>query len=318
MIITQDLTKEYNSRRVVDGLDLWVKKGEIYGFLGPNGAGKSTTIGMILGLIPITRGKVRLFGRNLAEDYHRIKQRIGVVGEFQHLYREMTAEEYLSFFAGFYEIANVKQRIDYLLERVDLSDARHLPLKAFSKGMQQKLSLSRALLHDPELLVLDEPVSSLDPQGIKQVRDLILEENQRGKTIFISSHLLSEIEKTCHRTGIINHGQLVAEDTIDGIIGRLEREKVLIEVELEEMATEGLQNDLSKLPFIIAVTSPEPNRLVVTTQGGTDFRGTLSKYLSGHGLTVVNLQKKRMSLEEAFVAITEQNISMFARNEERS
>jgi ABC-type multidrug transport system ATPase subunit len=315
VIVTCGLTKEYNGRTVVDGLQLQVRQGEIYGFLGPNGAGKSTTIGMILGLIPITRGEVRLFGKRLAEDYHRIKQRIGVVGEFQHLYREMTAVEYLSFFAELYGVANAKPRIDRLLERLDLSAAANLPLRAFSKGMQQKLSLTRALVHDPELLILDEPVSSLDPQGIKQVRDLILEERRRGKTILISSHLLSEIEKTCQRLGIINRGRLVAEDTMEGIIDRLGGEKTVIEVELEEPVTGNLQQDLKQLPFIIAVALPQPNRLEVTTPSEADFRGALSKFLTGQGLTVLSLKRERMSLEEAFMTITENNVSLLTGKE---
>jgi ABC-type multidrug transport system ATPase subunit len=315
VIATCGLTKEYNGRTVVDGLQLQVHQGEIYGFLGPNGAGKSTTIGMILGLIPITRGEVRLFGKRLAQDYYRIKRRIGVVGEFQHLYREMTAVEYLSFFAELYGVVNAQPRINRLLERVDLSAAANLPLKAFSKGMQQKLSLTRALVHDPELLILDEPVSSLDPQGIKQVRDLILEEQRRGKTILISSHLLSEIEKTCQRLGIINQGRLVAEDTIAGLIGRLGGEKAVLEVELDEAVTAQLQHDLEQQPFISAVAVPQPNRLVVTVSGARDFRGSLSKFLTGQGLTVLSLRQDRMSLEEAFMTITENKISLLTGKE---
>jgi ABC-type multidrug transport system ATPase subunit len=315
VIATQGLTKEYNGRIVVDELHLRVEPGEIYGFLGPNGAGKSTTIGMILGLIPITRGEARLFGKTLAEDYHRIKRRIGVVGEFQHLYREMTAMEYLRFFAELYGVANPRPRIDSLLERLNLGAAASLPLKAYSKGMQQKLSLTRALVHDPKLLILDEPVSSLDPQGVKQVRDLILEEQQRGKTILISSHLLSEIEKTCQRLGIINRGRLVAEDTLEGIISRLNRENVVIEVELEETVTPDLMQALERLSFIDAVVLTQPNRLEVTVSNEADFRGHLSKFLTGRGLTVLSLKQESMSLEEAFMTITEKNISLLTQEE---
>lgn len=311
MIATQGLTKEYNGRIVVDELHLRVEPGEIYGFLGPNGAGKSTTIGMILGLIPITRGEARLFGKTLAEDYHRIKRRIGVVGEFQHLYREMTAMEYLRFFTELYGVANPRPRINSLLERLDLSAAAHLPLKAYSKGMQQKLSLTRALVHDPELLILDEPVSSLDPQGVKQVRDLILGEQQRGKTILISSHLLSEIEKTCQRLGIINRGRF----TLEGIISRLDRENVVIEVELEETVTPDLMQALERLPFIDAVVLTQPNRLEVAISNEADFRGPLSKFLTGQGLTVLSLKQESMSLEEAFMTITEKNISLLTKEE---
>jgi ABC-type multidrug transport system ATPase subunit len=170
-------------------------------------------------------------------------------------------------------------------------------------------------VHDPELLILDEPVSSLDPQGIKQVRDLILEEQRRGKTILISSHLLSEIEKTCQRLGIINQGRLVAEDTIAGLIGRLGGEKAVLEVELDEAVTAQLQHDLEQQPFISAVAVPQPNRLVVTVSGARDFRGSLSKFLTGQGLTVLSLRQDRMSLEEAFMTITENKISLLTGKE---
>ncbi|HEX7713440.1 MAG TPA: ABC transporter ATP-binding protein [Bacillota bacterium] len=307
MIKIDGLTKEYDGERVVNGLSIHVEKGEIYGFLGPNGAGKSTTIRMMLGLLPPTNGQVRIFGRTLQEDYFGIKRNVGVVGEVQHLYDEMTGFEYLSFFADFFGVENKRVRIENLLKKVDLYRYHNLRLKEYSKGMQQKIGIIRALLHNPDLLILDEPVSSLDPYGIKQVRDMIREENEKGKTFFLSSHLLSEIERTCHRVGIINRGMLVAEDTIEGIKGKLS-ESYNLEVEVENCLpdTEGL---LRELGFVDSVMIH--GRIIrICTKDNGDYRVKISKFLAEHGYVVLGVNKKELSLEEAFITLTEKNVSL--------
>ncbi len=307
MLITQNLTKTYLDKTVVNNLNIHIVPGEIYGFLGPNGAGKSTTINMVLGITQPTGGSVRLFGKSLADDYIAIKRRIGVVGEIQHYYDEMTGYEYLTFFAGLFGVRPRRNQIMDLLDRLGLSYCHQLPLRAYSKGMQQKMGLARALIHNPELLILDEPVSSLDPQGIKQVREIILEENQKGKTILISSHLLSEIEKTCHRIGIMNHGEMLVEDTIAGI-----RAKLLsgseIQVEIED-CPDGIIQELKALPFVTYVSVNE-NTLLISTDNQRDYRGEIIKYLVDKGCSVMNIVQNQMTLEEAFVTITENNIAL--------
>jgi ABC-type multidrug transport system ATPase subunit len=307
MIILSDLEKKYNDKTVVHNLNLHLNQGEIYGFLGPNGAGKSTTIAMILGLIQPTRGAIKLFGKTLSNGYFEIKQRIGVMGEYQHLYGDMTGAEYLDFFADLYRIKN-KKRIPELLEKVGLGQFDGLPLKAYSKGMQQRISLARTLLHDPELLILDEPVSSLDPYGVKQIRDIILEENKRGKTFFISSHLLSEIEKTCNRVGILNHGVLVMEDTMNGIREQLALGSDL-EIELDNIP-DGVASDLKNLPFIESLTQSD-RTITIHIEGKEDYRATISRFLNERGCLVISMKKNQMSLEEAFITITEKNVSLF-------
>src|SRR5690606_32928618 len=172
MIETVRLTKKFGDLAAVDSLNLHVEKGEIYGFLGPNGAGKTTTIMMILGLLPPTEGEVRLFGKRISEDYFNIKRRIGVLAEVQYLYEEMTALEYLRFFGQRYQVETVGHRIKETLGRVNLSHRRSELLKGYSRGLKQKLGLARAILHDPEHLPLDAPLSALDPYGIKEVRDI--------------------------------------------------------------------------------------------------------------------------------------------------
>ena len=262
---------------------------------------------MILGLIKPTRGMIKLFGKTLSGAYFDIKQRIGVVGEYQHLYGEMTGFEYLDFFADLYRIKN-KKRMNELLEKVDLGQFASLPLKAYSKGMQQRISLARALLHDPELLILDEPVSSLDPHGIKQIRDIILEENKRGKTFLISSHLLSEIEKTCNRVGILNHGVLVMEDTMNGIKEQFSKGSDL-EIEFENIP-DGIAGDLKNLPFIESLTQTD-RTIALHIEGKEDYRAAISRFLNERGCIIISMKKNQISLEEAFITITEKNISLF-------
>jgi len=315
MIRTQNLTKKYNGFKAVDNLSLEVKEGEIYGFLGPNGAGKTTTILMLLGIIKPTQGEVHLFGQNITKDFLSIKKKMGVVSEKQYLYKEMTAGEYLNFFADLYGVKNRRKRIDQLLEAVNLLEVKNRKLGAFSRGMQQKLGFARALLHDPQLLLLDEPVSGLDPTGIKQIRDLIEQENKKGRTIFISSHLLSEVERLCGKVGIINKGRLLAEDSMDNLRKRL-TDVVELEIELSE-AKKGIIDTLAAFDFIKGLKRKE-NLLTIKVKADKDYRAQISEAISQQGGVVLGIKKKEMSLEEAFITITEKNISLLTEKEKET
>ncbi len=315
MIQTIDLCKEYDGFKAVDNLNLQVEKGDIYGFLGPNGAGKTTTIMMLLGIVPPTSGKIYLIGEELKEGNIEVKRRIGVVAENQYFYKEMTAQEYLEFFADLYEVPNAQKRIDTLMEAVGLQGDKNKKLGAYSKGMQQKLAFVRALLHDPELLILDEPVANLDPTSIKQIRDLIEEENRLGRTVFISSHLLSEVERLCKKVAIINKGKLLAEDTMDNIKRKLS-DAMHLQIELDREASE-LQSVLQSFPWVRSV-SIENNHLEVALSTERDYRLELSKTIFEKGFFILSMTPKEMSLEEAFLTITQHNISLLAQGEEQS
>lgn len=314
MILTEGLTKKYNGTDVVKGLNLKVDQGDIYGFLGPNGAGKTTTIMMLLGLLPPSSGKVVLLGEAMNPRRVDLKRRIGVVSENQYFYRDMTALEYLGFFGELYGVPDYRKRIDHLTEAVGLAGDRKKKIGAYSKGMQQKLAFSRALLHDPELLILDEPVANLDPSSIKQIRDLIEEENRNGRTVFVSSHLLSEVERLCKRVGIIHRGELLAEDTMDSIKRRLSDSVVLL-LELDKDAG-PLSQHLQELDYIRDIEVPEEsNRLVITLKTDQDYRSELSRTIFEQGSLILSMRTREMSLEEAFMTITQQNISLLAHQE---
>lgn len=309
MIHTKNLTKEYDGFRAVDNLNLKVEKGQIYGFLGPNGAGKTTTILMLLGILKPTEGEIYIMGEPLSKNPLNIKRRIGVVSEKQYLYKDMTAWEYLNFFADLYGVKNKEKRIDELLSAVNLIDVKDRKLGAFSRGMQQKLGFTRALLHDPDLLLLDEPVSGLDPTGIKQIRDLIEKENKKGRTVFISSHLLSEVEKLCSKVAIINRGKLLAEDSMDNLRRKL-TDFVQIEVELTEVSKDILDT-LRSFDFIKEIHQ-EKNVLTLKVTTDKDHRADISKAIAQKGGVVLGIKTLGISLEEAFITITQKNISLLA------
>jgi len=313
MIRTENLCKDFDEVRAVRNLNLKVEEGEIYGFLGPNGAGKTTTILMLLGILKPSRGKIYLFGEELSRNFLSLKSRIGVVSEKQYLYKEMTAGEYLDFFAELYGVRNRKKRIEELLEAVGLLEVINRKVGAFSRGMQQKLGFARALLHDPDLLILDEPVSGLDPTGIKQIRDLVREENRKGRTVFISSHLLSEVERLCGRVGIINEGRLLAEDTMENLRRKLTDVEEL-EVEVSEAKKETLEA-LSSLDFVKGITK-EGKKLTIKVKADKDHRAEISQLISQKGEVVLGIKVKEMSLEEAFITITQKNISLLAPSAE--
>jgi len=309
VIQTEKLCKDYNGFSAVKDVTLRVEPGEIYGFLGPNGAGKTTTILMLLGLEKPSSGRISLFGQSLHEHYFEIKHRIGMLGEHQFFYDDMTAREYLGFFADLYRVEAKEQRIESLLDLVELRQFGNARARDYSRGMQQKLGLIRTLLHDPDLLILDEPVSALDPYGILEVRQLLQEQNRQGKTVFISSHILSEVEQTAHRIGIMHRGQMVAEDSLDNLRNSL-RHQVDLELELQEIRP-GLVEHLSDLAFVHEVYS-NGNHLSLKLDTSTDFRPQISAAVSTQGGVIVGMHTKEMSLEEAFITITDQTVSMLA------
>ncbi|WP_336325218.1 ABC transporter ATP-binding protein [Halovenus sp. HT40] len=220
VIETNDLTKTFGELTAVDGLDLAIEEGEIYGFLGPNGAGKSTTINMLLDLIRPSSGSASVLGHDPTTEAKQIRKRIGILPEGAELYDRLTGREHLSWIA---KTKGVDGDIDATLEQVGLSgEDGERPVEGYSKGMQQRLAFGMALIGDPDLLVLDEPSSGLDPTGMQEMRDIIREEAEQGRTVFFSSHILGEVEAVCDRVGIMNEGELVAEGTLDELRGDLD------------------------------------------------------------------------------------------------
>jgi len=301
-ISTDQLTKCFGAHSAVDGVTLQVRPGEIFGFLGANGAGKTTTIMMLLGILPPSNGSIRILGQEMGERSLTLKTRIGVVSEHQSLYGEKTAEEYLAFFADLYAVPNARRRIGDLLAALDLEGRRGSRVKTFSRGMQQKLATARALLHSPELLVMDEPASGLDPYGISQIRELINEQKRQGRTVFLSSHLLSEIEQTADRVAIIARGRIVSEGSMADIRRELSPDaRYVLEYEGDEGA---LRRALRRVGGLRRAEA-DGTKLVLSVASGEDARGEISRAVAAAGGVVLGLTRQEMSLEEAFLAVTE-------------
>lgn len=305
MISTRNLTKTYPEVEAVKAVTLNVHPGEVYGFLGPNGAGKSTTIAMLLGLVKPTSGELSLFGTTLEKDYFTIKNAIGVVGENPYFFDEMTAWEFLSFHADIFMIESKEKTINQLMEHVGLRQYANIRPSEYSRGMRQKLSFVRALLHKPNLLILDEPVSGLDPHGIRQIRGLIEEQKKSGTTIFISSHILSEIERTADRIAIMHKGKLLVEDNLDGLRYSVDQ-SVRVNVEVTHVP-DSLSIALSDVPYVVD-HNINGQHIEIRLDGSSDRRAEVSSAITASGTTIIGMETRKASLEETFMTFTDDNV----------
>jgi ABC-2 type transport system ATP-binding protein len=278
----------------VKGITFEVRRGEIFGFLGPNGAGKTTTIKTLLGLIFPTRGEAKLFGISAVSPEAR--RRVGYLPENPYLYQYLTALEIMDLFgrlAGIPTAQRLSQSKE-LLKRCGLGSVMDRPVRGFSKGMLQRAGLAQALLGDPELLILDEPMTGLDPIGRKEVRDLILEERARGRTVMFSSHILSDVEMLCDRVAIVNRGELAAYGSFDEL---LRKEIRAVEIELASL-NDDLRARLAAMP---AVTLTSLHDHTIASVQGEDEAHTVLRAALDHGGRVVAVTPKRETLEDLFL-----------------
>ena len=229
MIRTQGLTKRFGRVVAVDDLDLEVAEGDVYGFLGPNGSGKTTTVRMLLGLVLATSGTVELLGRKMPKNAGEVLPQVGALVEGPAAYAGMSGRANLALLDAMGQRGSRVDRagrIDDALDRVGLGGVDSRPVRAYSLGMRQRLGLAATLIRRPRLLVLDEPTNGLDPQGIREIRDLLAELNREGTTVFLSSHLLAEVEQLCDRVGVLDRGRLVVQDRLDALRGPTGRLRV--------------------------------------------------------------------------------------------
>src|SRR5699024_374819 len=291
IVQTTKLTKEFKKEIAVSNLDLKIPKGEIYGFLGSNGAGKTTTIRMLLGLMRPTSGSVKLFDKDLESNRKYILRRVGSLVENPSYYPHLTAYENLE---AIRKILNVsKQRIDLVLQLVSLQDTANKKVKSFSLGMKQRLGIAASLLHEPELLILDEPTNGLDPSGIIEMRRLIQDLSKKyGITVIISSHLLSEIDQIATQVGIISKGKMIFQDSIEKM-RTYAKKTVLFKVNDSKTAWKTLlangQNvDLIEDRISLYVDDDEQVAMIIN-------------YLVQQGFSIYRVEEKRQSLENIFL-----------------
>ncbi len=298
MIETQNLTKHFGDTVAVDGLTLSIPAGEVFGFLGPNGAGKTTTVRMLTTLIAPTDGTATVAGYSLDGEEQEIRRRVGILTETPGLYDRLTALRNLEIFARLYEVEDVDGQVEKYLRMLGLWERRHEAAGGFSKGMKQKLAIARALLHEPQILFLDEPTAGLDPEASRLVRDFVLELRSEGRTIFLTTHNLDEAERLCDRIAVINQ-RLRVVDSPTGLRRGLYGRQVVFH--LREVA-DPFVSALSSLDAVQTVNQVD-NKLVVAVADPEQENPDLIRALVAAGADIQFVGELRHSLEDIYLQI---------------
>lgn len=308
LVVVDNLHVTYGKTHAVRGLSFSIGRGEIFGFIGPNGAGKTSTIKVLATLLRPTQGRASVSGIDVAKDPAAVRLKIGYMPDFFGVYDDLTASEYLQFFAAAYHIP-VNSRpalIRDVLALTDLTDKHDAPVDGLSRGMKQRLSLARVLLHDPELLLLDEPASGLDPRARIEMRELLKELQSMGKTIIVSSHILHELAQFCSHIGIIEAGQMVANGSLNDIYRALSLRRT-IHLQLVN-ATPELLTAIRALPHVASVEE-QPDRLAVQLNENQTAPEELLAALHALGAKVRMFQPDAMDMETAFMKLTEGKVA---------
>ncbi len=298
MIDTKGLTKRFGDVLAVDGLDMEVRPGEIFGFLGPNGAGKTTTIRMLSALISPTSGKAKVAGYEVGREDNEIRRNVGILTESPGLYDRLSAERNLSFFAELHDVEDVAGQVERYLRLLGLWDRRGDVAATFSKGMRQKLAIARAMLHEPKVLLLDEPTAGLDPEMARLVREFIGELKDKGRTIFLCTHNLDEADRLCDRIAVVNT-RLLALDTPEALRAKLYDRVVVVHLSAASPAYEKV---VSKQPFVRSVEIKE-NKLVVGLDDPEKNNPELIRVLVDAGADIQFVGELRRSLEEIYLRL---------------
>ncbi len=304
VVDVENLWVRYGQLAAVRGISLQIPRGEVFGFIGPNGAGKSSTIKVLATLLRDFTGRVKINGVDVLWKPQAVREKIGYVPDFFGVYEDLTVEEYLHFFAAAYRIDRARRKtvIGDVLELTDLVHKLNAPVDALSRGMKQRLSLARVLLHDPDLLLLDEPASGLDPRARIEMRELLKALKEMGKTILISSHILHELSQLCTRIGIIEAGQMVAQGSVDDIYRHLGLLRI-VHVQVVEMSDELV----ARIKAVAGVESVEPqiDRLAIRLHEDQTSIEDLHDHLVTAGARIRMFQPEAMDMETAFMKLTE-------------
>jgi ABC-2 type transport system ATP-binding protein len=302
MIQATGLTKDYGARRAIENLTFEANQGEVVGFLGPNGAGKTTTMRILTGYMPPTYGAAKVAGFDIVSESIEVRRRVGYLPETVPLYPDMTVFEYLKFMADLRHLPKAEDMVDEALALVGMEDRADGYVANLSKGMRQRIGLAQALLHKPEVLILDEPTIGLDPAQVVEVRNIIREIG-RERTVLLSTHILSEAQQLCDRVLIINKGHIVAEDTPGNLRARLVgAERAILRVKGDG---EDLVPKISKIKGIQNVNINPDGSLEFQFAPGVDVRPDVARSVIGAGYDLLELRPVGMSLEEIFLQLTQ-------------
>ena len=297
-IEVKNLSKFYGEQAAVNDISFSINKGEIVGFLGPNGAGKSTTMKILTGFIPATSGEVKFCGMEVDVDSLETRKKIGYLPENNPLYLDMYVREYLEFVGKIYKVPNLKARIDEMIQQVGLEVEQNKKIGMLSKGYRQRVGLAQAIIHDPEVLILDEPTTGLDPNQLVEIRELI-KRIGKSKTVMLSTHIMQEVEAICDRVIIIKSGKIVANSTAAEL--QYEENKQVVYVEFEG---ELSKNALKKEAGITTVESVGTNAWLVESDNAVDLRKLIAQFAQKNNLLVLTLRKEEKTLEEVFKELT--------------
>ncbi len=303
-VCIRDLRVNYGKFEAVKGISLDIPRGEVFGFIGPNGAGKSSTIRVLATLQPKFRGMALVCGMDVLSQPQQVREKIGYMPDFFGVYEDLTSLEYLHFFAAAYKIPSHKRRgvIDDVLSLTDLTHKADSPVDGLSRGMKQRLALARVLLHDPDLLLLDEPASGLDPRARIEVRELLKALKDMGKTILISSHILHELSQLCTRIGIIETGEMVAQGSLNDIFKQLQLKRV-IHLRLEN-PQEGLEERVRKIAGVDSVET-QVDRWAIKLHEDVLSVADFHQALVEEKARITMFQPEAMDMETAFMKLTE-------------
>ena len=303
MIKTQELTKIYGDLKAIDNLTIELEEGDLFGFIGPNGSGKTTTMRIIATLLQPSWGEAYVCGHSIYTHPKEIRRLIGYMPDFFGVYDDMKVIEYLEFFAAAYRIKGHKRRkvCDDMLAMVDLGYKRDAFVTSLSRGMTQRLGLARVLLHDPQVLLLDEPASGLDPRARIEIRGLLKELRKLGKTIMVSSHILPELADVCNKVGIIERGKLLISAEVDDVMRQVRRQPVLL---IDVVTDTEAAAKLLEQHEIVERIDIEDGRIMATLTEGTGDFSDLPTILIEAGFRLTSFKEDEINLETAFMHLT--------------
>ena len=301
MITVQSLTKDYGPKRAIENLNFTAEKGEVLGFLGPNGAGKTTTIRILTGFMPPTSGIAKIGGHDVVEESLEVRKLVGYMPETVPLYDDMRVYDYLRYMGQLRHLENLDDRVEDVLEMIGLEDRSQSLIKNISKGMRQRVGLGQALIHEPEVLILDEPTIGLDPKQIREVLNLIQGIGKK-RTVLLSTHILSEAQQICDRVIILNKGHIVAEDAPENLQSRLSaNRKISVRVRAD---SEKAVNLIQKVKGVVSAQINPDGLIQFENPTNQDSRAEVAKLLVEKGFDLLELTPEVINLEEIFLKLT--------------
>lgn len=316
IIEVENLSKRFGEFEAVKQINFSVEKGEVFGFLGPNGAGKTTTINMLTGLAKPTEGTIRIANQDGVKHIKRVQRIIGIVPDESNMYDDLDGYENLVFCASLYGMPKVQRekRAHELLAQFNLAETGNRPFRAYSKGMKRKLTIAAGIIHDPQILFLDEPTTGIDVESARQIRTLVKELNKKGTTIFLTTHYIEEAERLCHRIGFIVEGKVIQVSEVGKLIRQSQKENIL-EFGIEQEVPDMIENVLAAHFPASTITSQSSHTIKVASKEKMDLMAFMT-FFSAQGLTVNEARIVRPSLEEVFVQITGIEIEKMKKEKE--